>query len=130
MSPGEKAEKRRRAENWVDGYTATAVATVLGTSWLPGASTAILCTLEATMCYQIGRIYKVNYSMGEATAAAGVIGVAAFVGKLAAMEAATFIPVVGWGAKPVIAGGIVKSMANSSSSTSRTAPEMARSRRR
>jgi uncharacterized protein (DUF697 family) len=103
-------EKRAKAEAWVNGYTATAVASVLGTSWLPGASTAILCTLEATMCYQIGRIYKVDYSMGEATAVAGAIGVAAFVGKLAAMEAATFIPVIGWAAKPAIAAGIVKSM--------------------
>ena len=110
MMSADLSEKRRKAEAWVNGYTATAMATVLGTSWLPGASTAILCTLEATMCYQIGRIYKVNYSMGEAATAAGAVGVAAFVGKLAAMEAATFIPVIGWAAKPAIAAGIVKSM--------------------
>jgi uncharacterized protein (DUF697 family) len=105
-----KLEMRQKAENWVNGYTATAVATVLGTSWLPGASTAILCTLEATMCYQIGRIYKVNYTMGEATAAAGVVGVASFVGKLAAMEACTFIPFAGWAVKTTIAGSVVKAM--------------------
>ncbi len=109
MSPEEKAEKRRKAETWVNGYTSTAMGTVLGSPWLPGASNAILATLEATMCYQIGRIYKVNYSMGEATAAAGVIGVASFVGKLAAIEASIYTRVIGRGAKPVIAGGIVKS---------------------
>jgi uncharacterized protein (DUF697 family) len=104
------AEKRRKAEAWVNGYTATAVAAVVATSPIPGTATGVLCTLEATMCYQIGRIYKTNWSIGEATAAAGVIGIAAFLGKIAALEALTFLPFAGWVAKGVIAAGIVKGM--------------------
>jgi uncharacterized protein (DUF697 family) len=104
------AEKREEAEAWIKGYTATAVGTVLGTSWLPGSSTAILCTLEATMCYHIGKIYNASWTMSEAATAASVIGVAAFVGKLVAMEAMTFVPIVGWAAKSGIAAGVVWSM--------------------
>lgn len=104
------SQRREKAEAWVNGYTATAVATVMGTSWLPGASSAILCTLEATMCYQIGRIYKKNYTMADAITAAGMIGVTSFVAKLAAMEACTLIPFLGWAAKSAIAAGVVKGM--------------------
>lgn len=104
------AQKRNEAEAWVKGYTATAVATVLGTSWLPGASTGILCTLEATMCYHIGKIYKADWTLSEASTVAGAIGVTAFVGKLIAMEAMTFLPIAGWAAKSGIAAGVVWSM--------------------
>ncbi len=104
------AEKRRKAEVWVNGYTAGAVASVVAASPIPGAATAILCSIEAIMCFQIGRIYKVNYSMGEATAAAAAVGIAAFLGKIAAMEALTFLPFAGWAAKGVIAAAIVNGM--------------------
>lgn len=110
MSIGDSAERRSKAEAWVNGYTATAVGTVLGTAWLPGAATAILCALEATMCYQIGKIYKNNWTMADASAAAGVVGLAALVGQIAAMEAAILTGPFAFAIKPAIAAGIVKSM--------------------
>lgn len=110
MTSGEKAEKRRRAEAWVNGYTAGAVAAVLAASPVPGSATGVLCTLEATMCYQIGSIYKASWSAGEAAAVAGAIGLAAFFGQIATLEALTFVPFAGWVAKGVIAAGIVKAM--------------------
>jgi uncharacterized protein (DUF697 family) len=104
------AEKRAKAESWVNGYTATAVGAVLATALIPGAATAVLCALEATMCYQIGRIYKNEWSMGEATAAAGVVGLAALVGQIAALEAAILTGPFAFVIKPAIAAGIVKTM--------------------
>jgi len=104
------AEKRARAEKWVNGYTATAVGAVLVTALVPGAATVALCGLEGTMCYQIGRIYKNEWTMGDATAAAGVVGLAALAGQIAAMEAAILTGPFAFAIKPVIAAGIVKSM--------------------
>lgn len=110
MTPEEKSEKRKKAESWVNGYTAGAVATVVAASPIPGSATAVLCTLEATMCYQIGSMYKASWTVGEAAAVAGAIGLAAFFGQIAAMEALTFIPFAGWAAKGAIAAAIVKGM--------------------
>ena len=39
------------------------------------------------MCYQIGSMYKASWTMGEAAAVAGAIGLAAFFGQIVAMEA-------------------------------------------
>jgi uncharacterized protein (DUF697 family) len=103
-------ERRRKAEAWVNGYTATAVGTVLATALIPGAATAVLCALEATMCYQIGKIYKNDWTMSEATTAAGVVGLAALVGQIAAMEAAILTGPFALAIKPVIAASIVKTM--------------------
>jgi uncharacterized protein (DUF697 family) len=110
LGSSDRAEQRRKAEAWVNGYTATAVGTVLATAIIPGAATAILCTLEATMCYQIGKIYKNNWTMGEATTAAGVVGLAALVGQIAAMEAAILTGPFAFAIKPAIAASIVKTM--------------------
>lgn len=104
------ADKRAKAERWVNGYTATAVGTVLATALIPGAATAVLCALEGTMCYQIGKIYKAEWTMSEATAAAGVVGLAALVGQIAALEAAILTGPFAFAIKPVIAAGIVKAM--------------------
>lgn len=104
------SEQRRKAEAWVNGYTATAVASVLATALVPGAATAILCTLEATMCYQIGKIYKTNWTSAEGAAVASTIGLAAFVGKIAALEGSILLGPFAFAAKPAIAAGIVKGM--------------------
>lgn len=103
-------EARRKAETWVNGYTATAVAAVLATAMIPGAATAALCTLEATMCYQIGRFYRHSWSTQDGVAAAGVVGLAAFAGQIAAMEAAILTGPFAFAIKPMIAAGIVKGM--------------------
>jgi uncharacterized protein (DUF697 family) len=106
----EMHEKRRKAEQWVNGYTATAVGTVLATSWLPGAASVILCTLECTMCYQIGKIYHHDWTMGDATATAGVVGLAGVAGQMAAMEATALLGPFVFLAKPAIAASIVKAL--------------------
>lgn len=104
------ANKRSKAESWVNGYTATAIGTVLATAMVPGAATAILCSLEATMCYQIGKIYNHNWTMADGTATAGVVGLASLVGKIAALEAAILAGPLSFAIKPAIAAGIVKTM--------------------
>ncbi|MGC4004804.1 MAG: hypothetical protein QM811_17490 [Pirellulales bacterium] len=109
-SPAELQELRRQAEAWVNGYTATAVATVCATAWLPGAATGILCALEATMCFHIGKLYKPGFTAAEGTAAAGTIGLAALAGKIVAMEGTILLGPFAFAAKPAIAGGIVKTM--------------------
>jgi len=110
MAIDDRVERRRKSESWVNGYTGTAVGTVLATAWLPGAATAVLCTLEATMCYQIGKIYRNHWTMGEATTVAGVVGIAALAGQMAAMEAAILTGPFAFAIKPAIAAGIVKTM--------------------
>src|SRR5882762_8626693 len=104
------AGARKKAEAWVNGYTATAIAAVIATAVVPGGATAVLCALEATMCYQIGRFYRHNWSMADGSAVAGVIGIAAFAGQLVAMEAAILTGPFAFAIKPVIAATIVKGM--------------------
>lgn len=104
------AEKRQKAEAWVNGYTATAVGTVLVSAMVPGIATAILCSLEATMCYQVGRFYHHDWSIQDGAAVAGVVGLAAFVGQIAALEAAILTGPFAYAIKPAIAAGIVKGM--------------------
>ena len=109
-SKSDLQELREKAENWVNGYTATAVGTVLATALIPGAATGILCALEVSMCLKIGQMYDANFSSKEAAAAAGTIGLAALAGKIAAMEAAILTGPFAFAVKPAIAGGIVKGM--------------------
>lgn len=99
-----------KAREWVNGYTAGAVGTVLATALIPGAATAVLCSLEATMCYQIGMLYRHDWKMSDAIATAGVIGLASLAAKIAALEAAILAGPFAFVIKPVIAGGIVKAM--------------------
>jgi hypothetical protein len=106
----DRDDKKTKAEKWANGYTATAVGAVLVTALVPGGATAVLCTLELTMCYQIGKIYKHDWSMGEATAAAGAVGLAAVAGQIAALEAAILTGPFALAIKPAIAGGIVKTL--------------------
>ncbi len=103
-------ERRQKAEAWVAGYTATAVGTVVATALVPGAATVILTGLEATMCYQIGRMYRVSWTPGEAATAAGVVGMASFAGKIVALEGAIVLGPLGVPVKAAIAGTIVQLM--------------------
>ena len=110
MTAAEMAENRAKSVKWVNGYTATAAATVCTTALIPFAATGILCTLEGTMCYQIGKFYKQNWTAADGAAAAGVIGLAAVAGQIAALEAAILAGPFAFAIKPVIAAGIVKAM--------------------
>jgi uncharacterized protein (DUF697 family) len=104
---GDMHEKRRKAEKWVNGYTAVGVAAVVAVAMIPGAATAILCTIEITMCYQIGLIYRSRWTKDEAEAAATAVGLAAVAGKIAALEATILLGCFALIAKPIIAGGII-----------------------
>ncbi len=103
-------EKRQKAEGWVSGYVVTGAGTGFVTGWIPGAGTAALIALETTMVYQIGRIYKTNFTMGEATATIAVISLASLAGKFAAMEATILLGPFAPVGKAAVAGGIIKAM--------------------
>jgi len=62
------------------------------------------------MCYQVGRIYRHEWSVTDAAAAAGVVGLAAVVGQIVAMEAAILTGPFAVAIKPAIAAAIVKTM--------------------
>jgi len=105
-----KADKQVRARKWVNGYMAAGSAIVIA-AIIPGSTSAALCTMEAHMCYQIGKIYLgERYSFKEATSAARAIGLAAITGKLLAMEALNFAPGLGTFAKAGVAGGVIKAL--------------------
>jgi uncharacterized protein (DUF697 family) len=103
-------EKKERARKWVNGYAATGTAIAVA-AIVPGTTTAALCMLEQTMCYQIGKIYKGDdYKLSDAIQVAGLIGFVGLLAKAAALEALNFVPFAGWAAKGAIAGSIIKSM--------------------
>lgn len=102
--------KAQKARVWVDGYAIAGAALVIA-AVVPGATSAALIVIEGTMCYQIGKIYKGDeYTMGEAVATAGVVGLAAVVGKIAALEALNLLPIAGWAVKAPVAGGVIKAL--------------------
>jgi uncharacterized protein (DUF697 family) len=86
--------KRDEAKNWVHGYTAVGVGIVIA-AIIPGATSAALMGLEATMAYHIGKIYKDLFTMDDALEVAKKVGLAAVLGKIAALEALNFIPLAG-----------------------------------
>lgn len=105
-----RLNKQTRARKWVNGYMAAGSAIVIA-AVIPGSTSAALCTMEAHMCYQIGKIYLGDrYSFKEATAAARAVGLAAITGKLLAMEALNFAPGLGTLAKAGVAGGVIKAL--------------------
>jgi len=105
-----KSEIRRKAEKWVNGYTATGAGLVVATALVPGAGTAVLISIEGVMCYQIGKFYKHDYTESDGLAAASVIGIASFLGPIAVFEASLVLGPLAFAAKPAIAAGIIKSM--------------------
>jgi uncharacterized protein (DUF697 family) len=99
-----------RARKWVNGYTATGTALAIA-AIIPGSTTLVLCGLEQTMCYQIGKIYKGDsYRLSDAVQVAGVVGIAGLLGKAIALEGLNLIPFAGWAAKAAVAGSIIKAM--------------------
>ena len=107
---GDMAEKRRKAENWINGYMVGGVAAVVAGSMIPGTATAILCGIELTMCYQLGLIYKDPWTQSEAKAAASAVGLAAVAGKILALETAILLGPFAPLGKGIIAAGIIKAL--------------------
>ena len=99
-----------KARAWVNAYTVGGTGLVIA-AVVPGSTTAALATIEATMCYQIGKIYRGDdYTWGEALAAAGVVGLVSVTAKLVALEALNFVPGAGWLVKAPIAGTVIKGL--------------------
>lgn len=104
--------KRQKAKNWVNGYTAVGTGIVIA-AVVPGSTSAALIALEATMAYHIGQIYKGLFTMEDAVEVAKRVGLAAVVGKVAALEALNFVPVAGWAVKAPIAAVVIKMLGDS-----------------
>lgn len=100
--------KKDRARAWVHSYMAIGTGIVVAAVF-PGSTSAALATMEAHMCYEIGKIYKGSgFTMAEALRVAAVVGIASVAGQLAALEAANFVPIAGWAVKGAIAGTVIK----------------------
>jgi uncharacterized protein (DUF697 family) len=106
----EMAERRRRAEEWVNKYAVAGAAAVLLVSIIPGAASVILCAFELTITYQIGAAYRNRWTVGEAKSVAASMGLAAVAGTTLAMEAAILLGPLAFFAKPLIAAGIIKGL--------------------
>lgn len=102
--------KKERARVWVHSYMALGTGIVIA-AVVPGATTLALTTMEGHMCYEIGKIYRgENFTLAEATRTAAAVGIAAVLGKIAALEALNFVPFAGWAVKGAVAGGIIKGL--------------------
>ena len=95
------------AKKLVSNYTAGCVATALATGPIPGTS-VLLTALEAKMVYDIAQIFGFSPSLQEAGVTAGSLVAISGGLKHLAIEASTFIPIVGWLVKPSIAGTACK----------------------
>lgn len=100
--------QRERAEQYVNGHTATAVGIVLATALIPGAASIVLLAQETVMAYSIGCIYKADFTHQDAAALSAHIGLAVVGGKIAALEAAILAGPFAAAIKPVIAAAIIK----------------------
>jgi uncharacterized protein (DUF697 family) len=102
--------KRDRAKAWVNGYTIVGTGIVVA-AVVPGSTAMALASIEAHMCYEIGKIYRgPDYSLGDAALAASAIGIACVAGPAAALEAANLVPGPGWIVKGGVAGTVIKSL--------------------
>lgn len=102
--------KQDRARQWVNGYAVIGAGVAVAT-FLPGSTSIALISMEAHMCYEIGKIYKGDsFTLKQAIATAGVVGLASVVGKIAALEALNLVPFAGTVSKAAIAGTIIKGL--------------------
>lgn len=104
--------KRDEAKNWVHGYTTVGMGIVIA-AIIPGSTSLALMGLEATMAYHIGKIYKDLFTMDDALEVAQKVGLAAVLGKIAALEALTLVPFAGWAVKAPIAGAVIELLGHS-----------------
>ncbi len=108
MSQEEKAEKARK---WVNGYTATGAALVIGVAHVPGAATIVCISIETMMCYQIGKIYRgSDYSLHDAAASGAAIGLTTVTATLVAIEAASLLGPLGWPVKAPLSASLIKTL--------------------
>jgi uncharacterized protein (DUF697 family) len=99
---------RDKARRLIHKYAA------FGTAWaivpIPVATSAGLTALETHMMYWVARIYGDTPSHTDTMMVAAGLELASVGLKSLAVEAANFVPVVGWGVKGVIAGGVIEAI--------------------
>ena len=99
---------RERARALVHKYA------LAGTAWavlpIPVATSVGLTAMETHLIYWIGRIYGEHPSSMDVAMTAGGLELASVALKTAAIEAANFVPVIGWGVKGVIAGSAIEAI--------------------
>ena len=101
--------KKENAEAWVAGYVV--LAGTVAANPIPGTTTGWIIASQGIMCLHIGRVYLGElYTLEEAWQTAAHIGLATLVGRALASEAIGLFPVLGWGAKAVVAGSITAIM--------------------
>lgn len=104
------ADCRRQAQSTVTKYAAGGGALALVLSPIPGISQIPLTAGEAHLVTEIARIY--GYSLGKEETLGVVAGLLAgsTLIKVGVMEAATFLPGVGWALKAGVAGAAIKAL--------------------
>lgn len=102
--------KLQRARRCVNVHTGVAVCVVFLTAWIPGAAAVLLLAQEAVMAYNIGGIFKADFSSHDSSALTAHIGLAALIGKVIALEATIIFGPFAFVIKPVIAALIVKAL--------------------
>ena len=77
---------------------------------IPGATSAGLAALETHMIYWIARAYGETPSKTDLLMTAAGLELGSVPLKAVAIEAANFVPVLGWGVKGMIAAGVVEAI--------------------
>jgi uncharacterized protein (DUF697 family) len=99
---------REKARRLIHKYAA------FGTAWavipIPVATSAGLTALETHMIYWVARIYGDTPSHTDTMMIAAGLELASVGLKTVAVEAANFVPVIGWGVKGAIAGGVIEAI--------------------
>lgn len=103
-----KTTCKQRSQEWVHIYAAGGAA--FATIPIPFATSAGLTAAETHMIYWIGRIYGEKLSATEIGLVASGIGLASLGLKVVAMEAANFVPVIGWLVKGGIAASTIEAL--------------------
>jgi uncharacterized protein (DUF697 family) len=104
MAASNKRQAREQARSainkWALGFASVA--------WIPG-SHYLMTGGDLTMVMQVGSIFDVDMDRTQAGAVFAIIA-APLIGSKVAHSVLDFIPVLGWGAKSLVAGGVTKAV--------------------
>ena len=95
-----KKEARSVINKWAMGFA--------GIAWLPGSQLA-LSGGDVLMVIQVGKIYGFDLDKTEALGILTSIA-ATITGRTIVHSLLDFVPVIGWGAKPVVAASVTKAV--------------------
>src|SRR5450755_1261192 len=99
---------REKARSLVHTYAAA------GATWavlpIPIATSTGLCALETHMIYWIGRVYGEELGKGDIFMLGSGLEIASVGLKTVAINAANFVPIIGWGIKGAIAATTIEGL--------------------